>query len=50
MAEPSTGVAAFRQHWFVAPGPLYRRMEMTVREPAYEDPPRSGGLAYAGGR
>jgi ubiquinone/menaquinone biosynthesis C-methylase UbiE len=35
--DPATGVATFRQHWFVAQGPLYRRMEITVRERAYED-------------
>jgi ubiquinone/menaquinone biosynthesis C-methylase UbiE len=35
--DPRTGIATFRQHWFVAQGPLYRRMEITVRERAYED-------------
>jgi SAM-dependent methyltransferase len=35
--DPSTGVATFRQHWFVAQGGFYRRMEITVRERAYED-------------
>lgn len=35
--DPATGVATFRQHWFVARGPLYRRMEITVQERAYED-------------
>jgi SAM-dependent methyltransferase len=35
--DPSTGVATFRQHWFVAQGRLYRRMEITVRERAYDD-------------
>ncbi len=35
--DPSTGVATFRQHWFVARGALYRRTEVTVRERAYDD-------------
>ncbi len=35
--DPSTGIAAFRQVWFVAQGPLYRRMEVAVRERAYDD-------------
>ncbi len=35
--DPSTGVATFRQVWFVARGRLYRRMEVVVRERAYDD-------------
>ena len=35
--DPSTGVATFRQVWFVARGRLYRRMDVTVQERAYED-------------
>jgi ubiquinone/menaquinone biosynthesis C-methylase UbiE len=35
--DPSTDVATFRQVWFVAHGRLYRRMEVTVRERAYDD-------------
>jgi len=35
--DPATGVATFRQVWFVARGRLYRRMDVTVRERAYDD-------------
>ncbi len=35
--DPSTGVATFRQVWFVAHGRLYRKMEVVVRERAYDD-------------
>jgi ubiquinone/menaquinone biosynthesis C-methylase UbiE len=35
--DRSTGVATFRQVWFVAHGRLYRKMEITVRERAYDD-------------
>jgi ubiquinone/menaquinone biosynthesis C-methylase UbiE len=35
--DRSTGVATFRQVWFVAQGPLYRRVEIAVQERAYDD-------------
>ena len=35
--DRTTGVATFRQVWFVAHGRLYRKMEITVRERAYDD-------------
>jgi ubiquinone/menaquinone biosynthesis C-methylase UbiE len=35
--DPSTGIATFRQVWFVASGRLYRKMEVVVRERAYDD-------------
>ncbi len=35
--DPKTGIAAFHQVWFVAQGRLYRRVEVTVRERAYDD-------------
>jgi hypothetical protein len=35
--DATTGIATFRQHWFVWQGPLYRRMAVTVRERAYDD-------------
>jgi ubiquinone/menaquinone biosynthesis C-methylase UbiE len=35
--DPTTGIATFRQHWFVADGRLYRRVEVAVRERAYDD-------------
>jgi ubiquinone/menaquinone biosynthesis C-methylase UbiE len=35
--DPSTGIATFRQVWFVARGRLFRRMEVVVRERAYDD-------------
>jgi len=35
--DPSTGIATFRQVWFVASGRLYRKMEIVVRERAYDD-------------
>jgi ubiquinone/menaquinone biosynthesis C-methylase UbiE len=46
--DPSTGVATFRQHWFVAQGPLYRKMAITVRERAYDDPDLRRMLRQAG--
>jgi ubiquinone/menaquinone biosynthesis C-methylase UbiE len=48
--DPTTGIATFRQHWFVAHGPLYRRMEVTVRERAYEDRDLRRRLRHAGMR
>jgi ubiquinone/menaquinone biosynthesis C-methylase UbiE len=35
--DPSSGIATFHQVWFVARGPLYRKVELAVRERAYED-------------
>jgi len=35
--DPSSGVATFRQVWFVAHGQLFRRIEVVVRERAYDD-------------
>src|SRR5512143_834903 len=35
--DPSTGVATFRQVWFIARGWLHRRVEVTVQERAYHD-------------
>jgi len=35
--DPGTGIATFRQVWFVARGRLYRRLDVTVRERAYDD-------------
>ncbi len=35
--DSATGIAKFRQTWFVARGPLYRRIDVVVREAAYHD-------------
>jgi ubiquinone/menaquinone biosynthesis C-methylase UbiE len=35
--DSATGIATFRQVWFVVQGPLYRKMELAVRERAYAD-------------
>ncbi len=35
--DPRADVATFRQVWFLAQGSLFRRMEVTVRERAYDD-------------
>jgi ubiquinone/menaquinone biosynthesis C-methylase UbiE len=46
--DASTGIATFRQVWFVAHGHLYRRMEINVRERAYDDPNLRRMLRRAG--
>jgi ubiquinone/menaquinone biosynthesis C-methylase UbiE len=46
--DPKTDTATFRQVWFVAHGSLFRRMDVTVRERAYDDRDVRGMLRHAG--
>jgi ubiquinone/menaquinone biosynthesis C-methylase UbiE len=46
--DSTSGIATFRQHWFVWQGRLYRSMEVTVRERAYEDQEVRRALRRAG--
>jgi ubiquinone/menaquinone biosynthesis C-methylase UbiE len=46
--DPATGVAEFRQVWFLAEDGRYRRMDVNVRERAYEDREVRRMLRHAG--